>query len=163
MEEVSLRADRYAKERNLTFTKDLGAGVHGIVRIAKDNVNFRRFAVKVHRYEDPYQREKAAYLRFEELGLNAVRGFRIPELLRWNDSFRAIEMTVVVRPFVVDFAETWCDEAPDLPENVGQDEATKILEQFGERADEVQRVLAVLRSHGLFMFDVSPSNIAFAE
>ena len=34
MDEILQRADRYAKERTLIFTKELGAGIHGIVRVA---------------------------------------------------------------------------------------------------------------------------------
>lgn len=71
-------------------------------------------------------------------------------------------MSIVVRSFVLDFAETWLDEPPGLPKSVWKDEDARIREQFGDRAEEVFRVLAVLRSHGLFMFDISPSNVAFA-
>lgn len=162
VDDIFQRADAYAEARNLTFTKELGAGVHGIVRVAKDNVNFRRSAVKFHRSEAPYRREKAAYLRLRELELREVRGFNIPLLLNWDDEFRAIEMTIVRRPFILDFAATWLHEPPDFPQDEWQEEMEKI-EVFGERWVEVQRVLAVLRSYGIFMFDVSPTNIAFAR
>ncbi|MDO8538836.1 MAG: hypothetical protein Q7S40_00235 [Opitutaceae bacterium] len=162
MDDIFQRAVAYAKARNLTFTKELGAGVHGIVRVAKDNVNFRRFAVKLHRYEDPYRREKRAYLRLRELELTAVRGFNIPQFLHCDDVHRAIEMTIVTRPFLLDFAATWLDEPPDFPQDEWQESLEK-REQFGERWPEVQRVLAVLRSHGIFMFDISPTNIGFVD
>lgn len=161
MEELFQRAAAYAKARNLTFTGELGAGIHGIVRTAKDNGNFRRFAVKLHRYEEAYFRERSAYLRLAETGITSVRGFNLPQLLHFDDTSRALEISIVARPFVLDFAETWLDEIPDWPDGVRQHEEEKIREHFGERADEVFRVIAALRTLGLFMFDVSPSNVAF--
>ena len=162
VDDIFQRANAYAEARNLTFTKELGAGVHGIVRVAKDNVNFRRSAVKFHRSEAPYRREQEAYLRLRELELRQVRGCNIPLLVNWDDEYRAIEMSIVTRPFVLDFAATWLEEPPDFPQDEWQEEIEQ-GEIFGERWAEVRRVLAVLRSHGIFMFDVSPTNIAFAR
>jgi hypothetical protein len=152
----------YAERRKIVFAEQLGLGLHGIVCIAEDNVNFGRFAVKIHRYAEAYRREKAAYLRLREVGLCAVRGFNVPQMLRCDDEFLAIEMSIVVRPFILDFAATWLDEPPDFPRDFWQDELEK-REVFGDRWAEVQRVLAALETHGLHMFDVTPTNIAFRD
>lgn len=118
--------------------------------------------MKFHRHAAPYEREKLAYERLCELKLTSVRGFHIPQFLDYDDVSLTIEMTVVPRPFVLDFAATWLDEPPEFPEDAWHESLEK-REQFGERWPEVQRVLAVLRSYGLFMFDVSPTNIAFRD
>ncbi|MBI5771838.1 MAG: hypothetical protein HZA93_28965 [Verrucomicrobia bacterium] len=160
MADVFQRAEAYAKARNLTFTQE------------RRHWNSRNRARRQKQRESPplrgeaaprragLRREKSAYLRLREIGLVEVRGFNVPQLLRCDDEYRVIEMTIVARPFVLDFAATWLDEPPDFPQDEWQESLEK-REQFGERWPEVQQVLAVLRSHGLFMFDLSPTNIAF--
>lgn len=156
------RAEAYAARRKIVFAEQLGLGIHGIVYVAEDNVNFARFAVKVHRYEAAYRREKAAYLRLRELNVWAIRGFNVPVLLQWDDEALALELSIVARPFVLDFAATWLDAPPDFPRDAWQEEIEK-RDVFGERWPELQQVLAALESHGLFMFDVTPTNIAFRD
>ena len=56
-------AEAYAKQRKIVFAEELGSGIHGAVRVVEDNRNFRRFAVKFHRYADVYFRERTPILR----------------------------------------------------------------------------------------------------
>jgi hypothetical protein len=156
-------AEVYAKQRKIVFAEELGGGIHGVVQVAEDNVNFRRFAVKFHRYADAYLKERTIYQRLAEHGVVTVRGFSVPQLLGWSDECLAVEMTIVDRPFVLDFAGAYLDEPPEFTEETWADWTTEKEEQFGDRWREVQAVLAVLRSHGVTMVDVSPSNIAFRE
>lgn len=153
----------YAKQRNLQITRHLGSGIHGVVYEAESNAFPGFVAVKAHHRAAPFRRELGAYQRLRKERVLGVRSFNIPQLIGWDDTLLAIEITMVTRPRILDFAETWLDEPPDFPEYIWQSEEERITEQFGERAEEVQRVLAVLRTHGLYMFDVSPTNIAFRE
>ena len=59
------------------------------------------------------------------------------------------------------FRRGWLDEPPEFSGDMWHDWTSEKHEQFGERWTEVQAVLADLRSHGVFLLDVSPNNIAF--
>ena len=132
--------------------------------MSEDNGNFVRFAVKIHEVEAAYLRERNIYQHLTENQVVTLRGFNVPQLLGWDDGCCAIEMTIVARPFVLDFAGAWLDEAPEFsPEQWSYWEEEK-LEQFGaERWREVLAILALLRTYGIFMLDVTPTNIAFRD
>lgn len=157
------RAAAYAKQRKVAFAELLGYGIHGMVRVAENNENLGPFAVKIHRYTDAYLRERTIYQRLREFGVVRIRGFNVPQLLGWDDECLAVEMTVVARPFVLDFAGAWLDRPPEFSPEAWTDWEEEKRELFGERWDEVQRVLAELRTHGVFMLDVSPVNVAFRD
>ena len=154
----------YARRRKIVWAEQLGAGVQGVVRVVEDNGNFGRFAVKIHAHQAAYLRERDIYRRLAENGVVTLRGFNVPQLLGWDDACFAIEMTVVSRPFVLDFGGAWLDHEPEFTsEQWAYWEAEK-LEQFGaERWKEVLKVLALLRSQGIYMHDVTPTNIAFRD
>lgn len=158
------RLEAYARRRKIVWVEQLGVGLQGVVRVADDNGNFARFAVKIHRTEDAYRRELSIYRRLAESGVVTLRGFNVPQLLGWDDACFAIEMTVVARPFVLDFGGAWLDHEPEFTsEQWAYWEAEK-LEQFGaEGWEEVLKVLALLRTYGVFMHDVTPTNIAFRD
>jgi hypothetical protein len=69
-------------------------------------------------------------------------------------------MTVVSRPFVLDFAGAFLDRAPDYSEEVLADWAAEKQEQFGPRWPEVQAILRWLEGYGVYMRDVHPGNVA---
>ena len=81
-----------------------------------------------------------------------ILGFNVPQLLRIDEEFRAIEMTIVRPPFLLDFADALLDEAPDFTEEI-----------FGERWPEVTRILAALQAFDVYLLDVNPGNISFPE
>lgn len=157
------RAANYAMRRKVAFAELLGCGIHGMVRAAENNENLGRFAVKIHRYEEAYIRERTIYQRLRELGIVRIRSFNVPQLLGWDDECMAVEMTVVARPFVLDFAGAWLDRPPEFSPEAWADWEEEKTELFGGRWSEVQRVLAELRTHGVFMLDVSPVNVAFRD
>lgn len=163
-DDLEQRARRYAERHGLTLGEALGAGVHGIVFVTESqpesNVAGRQSAVKAHRQEPDYRRERDAYRRLKANGITAIRGCRVPELLRHDDELWVIEMTVVTRPFVLDFAGAFLDEAPDFSQEVLAEWQREKIEQFGSAWPEVQRVLRSLEGFGIYMIDVSPSNIA---
>ncbi len=70
----------------------------------------------------------------------------------------AIEMTIVMPPFVVDFASASLDVSIEFSEEIlGADWERTKQEQFGLQWETVQAILIEL-SH---MLDPSPSNIRF--
>src|SRR6266436_4248684 len=74
-----------------------------------------------------------------------------------------IEMSLVSPPYVLDFAGAYLDWAPDFSEEVMADWRAEKQEQFEQHWPEVQAILAVLETYGVFMVDVNPGNISFGD
>jgi len=87
----------------------------------------------------------------------------VPQLLRIDEEFRAIEMTIVRSPFLLDFADARLDEAPDFSEDVLRQWEDEKAEIFGKRWSEVTCVLAALRAFDVYLLDINPRNISFPE
>jgi len=162
MEELLIQnARRYAAQHQLCLAERLGFGIHGIVFVAENNTKAGKTAVKAHRAAEPYQRECAVYERLRAAGVNEILGFNVPQLIRMDDELLVVEMTVVVRPFVLDFAGAYLDTPPDFPEETWIEWEVEKCEQFDVRWPKVQAVLGKLKMLDIHMVDVSPSNIAF--
>jgi hypothetical protein len=149
----------------LALADAIGCGVHGIVFMTESQPEkgqaVVRSAIKAHQRAADYGRERDAYLRLKEHGVATIRGCHVPRMLRWDDQLAVIEMTVVKRPFVLDFASAYLDRPPDFSEEVLADWRAEKQEQFGDRWPEVQAILGFLESLGIFQTDVSPGNISF--
>ena len=154
---------RYALRRNITLGDRLGFGVHGIVFAAVDNKKRGFFAVKFHSEERSFEREYLAYERLREEQVAQILGFNVPQLLRIDSEFRAIEMTIVRRPFLLDFADALLDQTRDFSEDVLRQWEEEKAEIFGEKWPEVTRVLSVLRALGIYLLDINPGNVSFPE
>src|SRR5947209_7799465 len=136
-EELHSLARQYALTRRITLGKRLGFGVHGIVFAAEDNAKPGFFAVKFHREASAFDRECRAYQRLREKHVARVLGFNVPQLLRFDEESNAIEMTIVRRPFLLDFADARLDQAPDFSDDVLQQWEKDKQEIFGEKWAEV--------------------------
>ena len=73
------------------------------------------------------------------------------------------EMSIVTRPFLLDFAGAFLDTPPEFPDEVWADWELEKREQLDRHWPQVQMVLGKLKEFGIHMVDVSPSNIAFLE
>jgi len=124
----------------------------------------RQSAFKVLRFERLYQRERDIYLRLQSRLILDVAGFAVPQLIHHDDRLWVVEMGIVSRPFVLDFAGAYLDRRPDYPDEVLEEWQEEKLEQFGaERWDVVQQVMAHFAGMGIYLADVKPGNIMFAE
>jgi hypothetical protein len=157
------RAQAYANQKGLALGDQLGFGVHGIVFKAKNNLDQGRSAVKVHEHEADYCRERDVYLRLQEHEISSIRGCNVPELIALDDGLRIIEMTVVARPFVLDFGGAFLDRAPDFSEEVLAEWRAEKMEQFGNRWPEVQAILQELERFGIYVVDVNPNNMSWPD
>jgi hypothetical protein len=157
------RSREFANRHGLTLGEQLGAGVQGIVFSAKSQSEEGRLAVKVHKQEPDYWRERDAYSRLNEHGISTLRGCNVPELIAYDDELWIIEMTVVSRPFVLDFGGAFLDGAPEFSEEILDEWRAEKQEQFGSRWPEVQAIIRDLQGYGIFLIDVNPGNISFAE
>lgn len=160
-EDMVERAESYATKNDLRIIGRLGYGVHGIVYGVKRNTSPGVHALKIHKQEAPYERERDVYLRFREDGVYEVLGFAAPELIHFDDNLQGFEMTLVKPPFVLDYASAYLDSCPDFTEEVWEDWRIKNAEQFGDDWLVAQRILSELEEHGVYMLDPSPSNIRF--
>jgi hypothetical protein len=164
MEDVFIQnALTYAARHRRELTERLGFGIHGIIFVAGNKSEGGRTAVKVHRESEPYLREREAYERLREAGVTEVLGFNVPQFIRADDDLRVIEMSIVTRPFVLDFAGAYLNAPPHFSEEIWADWEAGKREQFDDRWPEIQAVLAALEEWGVYMVDVSPSNIAFVD
>ena len=150
-------AREYASRHGVEVREILGFGIHGIVYVVESKTDPGRRALKLHRDPDAYMREKAVYERLREKRVDTILGFDIPVPLRFDDEFMAIEMTIVMPPFVVDFASASLDVSIEFSEEIWADWERTKQEQFGLQWETVQAILIEL-SH---MLDPSPSNIRF--
>ncbi len=141
----------------------LGAGVQGIVFAAKYQTKDGQSAVKAHEQSAAYCRERDAYLRLRDNDITTILGCNVPELIAYDDELCVIEMTVVRRPFVLDFGGAFLDRRPDYSEEVLADWLADKQDQFGSRWPEVQAIVAVLEGYGIFLDDVNPGNISFGD
>jgi hypothetical protein len=166
-DELVRRAQIYTQRRRLLLGEQLGSGVHGIVFVTLSHLeqgpSVVRTAIKVHERRRDYVRERDVYLRLKEYRVDTIRGCHVPRLLEYDDELWIITMTIVTRPFVLDFAGAYLDQPPDYGEDVLADWRADKQEQFGPRWAEVQAILGDLEDFGVFMADVNPGNIAFGD
>ena len=100
-------AQSYCRENNLQLEQKLGHGTQGIVYSTN-----RNSALKIHAELQAYKRERDVYLRLAEHRAHKINALIIPQLLKYDDSFLALEMTLVAPPFMVDFGGAYLDRAP---------------------------------------------------
>ena len=151
----------YASSHGLRLAERLGFGIHGIVHVVEDNVKPGQAAIKVHHASEPYLRERLVYERLREAGISEILGFHVPQLVRFDDALKVIEMTIVTQPFVLDFAGAYLGRPPEFSEEIWADWETERREQFEGRWPTVEAIMSELEKLGIHMVDVSPSNISF--
>ena len=139
----------------------LGFGIHGIVYRVEHNALPGSLALKIHYSKGPYRREKEIYERLKEAAVLEILGFRVPQLIGFDDTFSALELTIVKPPWVLDFAGAWLDFPPEFPDEVWDDWRRKNEEQFGADWPVARLILSELEDLGIHMHDPSPANIHF--
>ena len=143
--------------------KRFGFGVHGNVFACVRDTSSIQNALKVHERTEPYLIERDVYLRLRDHGIDQIQGHNVPQLIDYDDDLLVIEMSVVVRPFLLDFAGAYLDHAPDYDEEILDEWRREKQEQFEENWPKAALILAELRSFGIYVADVNPGNIGFAE
>jgi len=164
MEEALIQnALAYAARHQLQLAERLGFGIHGIIFVAENKSKGGKTAVKAHRESGPYRRESSVYERLKRAGVTEVVGFNVPQLIQADDDLRIIEMSIVARPFLLDFAGAYLDAPPEFSDEIRSEWEAGMREQFEARWPTVRAVLAALEEWDIHMVDVSPSNIAFDD
>ena len=100
-------------------------------------------------------------MRLSGAGISEVLGFHVPQFIRAGEDLQVIEMTIVTRPFVLDFAGAYVGAPPEFSEEIWAEWEAEKREQFGARWPAVRAVMNAFEGLGIYLADVSPSNIAF--
>ena len=156
-------ANLYAARRQIEVGETLGSGKDGIVLVGKHKAHPAKVAIKVLRWSEAYEREKRVYERLRQAGTAAVLGFSVPQWIDQDDDLRVLEMTIVERPFVLDFAGAHLDARPEFSAEVWADWEAEKREQFEGRWPMVEKILAAFEELGIYLLDVSPANLAFVD
>ncbi|MEX2213913.1 MAG: hypothetical protein WD768_07285 [Phycisphaeraceae bacterium] len=137
----------------------LGFGHDGHVFVSNEHT-----AIKVHERATTYRNELAVYQRLRERGVDRVADHHVPKLIDWDDTRLIIEMSIVPRPFVLDFASAMLDHAPRFPQHVIDERTEHWLELFGENWEQVPLIVLELELRaGVYLLDPHPGNIAFED
>jgi hypothetical protein len=131
----------------------LGYGIEGFVWRTSRNT-----ALKIHRLKSDYNQERDVYFRLRDRTLRRLSGFTIPLLLNCDDSCLALELSIVKRPFLLDFARAYLDSPfPELDDPAWLAERAR---KFGRDWPDVLRLLRALFQYGISYRDVHPGNIS---
>lgn len=160
--ELSRRAESYAQNRGLklNFQYPLGSGIDGYVWRTS-----RRSALKLCERDKSFRDEVECYRRLREGNVSRILGFAVPRLIDFDDSLKALEISVVSPPFLLDFGKVYLDTPPPYwndAEIMGHWHIEG-KEHFGTRWPKVLRLIGTLQKYGIWYIDPKPGNIMFAE
>jgi len=113
LDNIEQRASAYASLHGMQITDRLGFRVDGTVFSTSAST-----AVKVHHQHEAYRREQDCYFRLLKHGVIDIHGHHVPQLIWSHDELRIIEMTIVSRPYLLDFAAAHLDSAPSFNDEI---------------------------------------------
>jgi len=153
--------EQYADRNTLAIGRQIGFGIHGKVWTLLSPPTGFQTAAKIFEEETPFERELSVYRRLEEGSVFRVGRCNVPILVDFDTDLLLIRMTLVERPFCLDFASAYLDDLPPYFPPFDEEWRREKENQFGpDQWPEALSVLRELESHGIFQTDVSPSNIA---
>lgn len=159
MDDIEERLNAFAHANNLQVIRQMGFGIHGRVFMVQgaSGVN----VLKVFDDEVPFKRERDVYLRLQEIGTHRIGGCWVPDVLSHSDQLDVMQISLVKRPFCLDFAAAYLDALPTYFPPMGEEWEAEKIEQFGEDDwSKVLRVLDELETYGIYQTDVTPTNIS---
>jgi hypothetical protein len=154
---------QFLAKHQLLIQARLGFGIHGSVYSVVEGDRTNPSAVKVFNEREHFLREFEVYERLDQFSVKQICGFNVPEMLRADEELLAIQMTIVTRPFVLDFAGAYVDARPKFSEEIWAEWEAQKKDQYGDRWPLVCQVLDSLAEMDIYMIDVSPTNIAFID
>ncbi|HEY8746344.1 MAG TPA: hypothetical protein VIM11_00110 [Tepidisphaeraceae bacterium] len=158
-DDIANRANDYVTTRGIRLERLIGFG-----REARVYGTGRRTAIKIHDDFEAFQRELLCYIRLVTLEITEVLGHQVPKLFDADERLMVLELTVVERPFLLDFGAARLDSAPDFPADVLETWEQEKIEQFGDHWPHTAAIIDWLRVHaGIYLLDVHPGNIGFPQ
>jgi hypothetical protein len=113
--------------------------------------------------EREFIRERNVYMRLRAHDATELCGFSIPKLIDFDNELLVIEMGFVSAPCVIDFASAELDSKTEFPDEMIGPWQEKEAEAFGDRISEARRIAYSFEKFGIFLSDLNPGNIRFAE
>lgn len=163
MNDLVQNAQNYAARHQLALGGQLGFGIHGTVFRAKNNFKPGETALKASKEIEPFLRERDVYQRLMASNVTEIQGLNVPQLIRFDNELRVIEMTIVDRPYILDFAGAYMGRPKEFSDEIWSERLVQAEERFGERWKRVLKILDALEALGIYLGDISPSNIAFLD
>jgi hypothetical protein len=122
-------------------------------------------AVKFFDRKQRFTREAEVYSVLRTKGIQIIEGHNIPRLLNIVPNLAVLEISVVDRPFILDFAGAKLPhEVPDFDEEIMAEHHEHLRELFGDRWADAMHVAEMFRlATGFTLLDIHPGNIAFAD
>jgi hypothetical protein len=138
----------------------LGYGSDGSVWLSS-----RKTAVKAIYREKNFLQELECYRRLKDSGAWEVGMFDVPFLEDFDEELRAIEISVVQPPYLLDFGKVYLDHPPThlYDEQMMANAHAEWQERFGDRWSKVRHAMRMLEKHGIYYFDPRPGNICFGD
>ncbi|TLD68818.1 hypothetical protein FEM03_21025 [Phragmitibacter flavus] len=155
-------AESYVATQGLELTGSLGNGLDGNIWKVRSKKKRISWALKIHAEWRGYRCERDCYQKLLEHQVSEIEGFHVRVMVRTDDQWLAIEMSIVERPFILDFAQAFLDIEPEFPEEVWQERLETWSENYGEHWPRVQRALYELEGIGIYYLDVHHQNVSVA-
>jgi len=160
------RATSYAAARAMRLGPCLGFGKDGTV-FQTVGSPMGASAIKVFHREDLFRRELAAYVRLTEhrvAGTDRIGGHNIPAILNRDSTLLVIEMSIVARPFTLDFAGAYLDgTGPVFDEEIRAMALAGWQERFGSNWPRARQIIVAFAQMGIDLTDPSPTNIGCVD
>jgi hypothetical protein len=146
--------------RRLLGSLGPGPGQDGFV-LRSDRLTAVKFFDRIERFN----REFEVYRILIDKEIHDIAGHRVPTLIGSDEDLRAIEMTIVERPFLLDFAGAKRpNEVPDFEQHVRDEHVRHLQELFGDRWADAIHVAEMFRQATEFtLMDIHPGNVAFGD
>jgi hypothetical protein len=155
------RLSEFVVKTGRTLVKQLGWGNEGLVYSTTSKT-----AIKVYLHENLFKNEKRVYERLSEKSVTSVHGFSVPIFVAASDELWVLEMTVVMAPYILDFAGAYLDKRPPYAydEEIMENWEEAGREQFGDEGwSTAKSVMAVFAGMGIYLNDVHNRNLIFAD
>jgi len=138
----------------------LGSGIDGIVYTTS-----RRTAIKIFKRRRLFDNELASYIRLRDWEVKSVKGHHVPQLINADSDLLVIEMTIVTKPFVLDFGKSSLDEPPaDYSQEAWDMWFEGKAEEFGDNWEHARAIYyELINRYGIYHVDLSVNNVAFLE
>jgi hypothetical protein len=139
-------------------TVEFGHGMDGSVWVSK-----RDSAIKAIRNRKNYADELEAYRRLQRERVRELCGFAIPWLIGSDDKLQVIEMSIVQKPYLLDFGKVYFDGAEFSAYDASDLSRDRVFQKARYTSDDWSRVAMVLHAlqsrFGIYYVDPRPSNI----
>ena len=154
------RASEYCKvaKSKIVSNPALGHGTDGSVWRTTNGT-----AVKAFIYEKNYRDELECYLRLKKNKITDIIGLAVPEYEDSQDDLMIVEMSIVQKPYLLDFGKVYIDRMPPYynDKQLIANWHAEVRDLFEDDAPKVHLALFKLSQLGIYYVDPKPANIRF--